>query len=54
LLDGSNEVSKQYRVIAMPTTGVVDRDGKVRYLHQGYKSGDEVKYRQMVKKLVRE
>ena len=54
LLDSSNEVSKQYKVIAMPTTVVVDRDGNVRYLHQGYKSGDEAKYRQMVKKLVRE
>jgi peroxiredoxin len=54
LLDGSNQVSKQYNVIAMPTTVVVDRDGRVRYLHKGYKSGDEEKYRQMVKKLVRE
>jgi peroxiredoxin len=54
LLDNTNKVSKQYEVIAMPTTVVVDRDGNVRYLHQGYKSGDEEKYRQMVKKLVRE
>lgn len=54
LLDNSNQVSKQYQVIAMPTTVVVDRDGKIRFLHQGYKSGDEEKYRQMVKTLVRE
>ena len=54
LLDSSNRVSKQYQVIAMPTTVVVDRDGKMRYLHKGYKSGDEAKYRQIVKKLVRE
>ena len=54
LLDNTNQVSKQYKVIAMPTTVVVDRDGNMRYLHQGYKSGDEVKYRQMVKTLVRE
>lgn len=54
LLDSANQVSKQYKVIAMPTTVLVDRDGKVRYLHQGYKSGDEIKYQQMVKKLVRE
>lgn len=54
LLDNTNTVSKQYQVIAMPTTVVVDRDGNMRYLHQGYKSGDEEKYRQMVKKLVRE
>jgi thiol-disulfide isomerase/thioredoxin len=54
LLDNTNVVTKQYKVIAMPTTVVVDRDGNMRFLHQGYKSGDEAKYRQMVKKLVRE
>lgn len=54
LLDNTNRVSKLYEVIAMPTSVVVDRDGNMRYLHQGYKSGDEAKYQQMVKKLVRE
>jgi peroxiredoxin len=54
LLDNRNQVSQLYEVVAMPTTVVVDRDGKLRYLHRGYKSGDEEKYRQMVKKLVRE
>ena len=54
LLDNQNKVSKQYKVVAMPTTVVVDRDGNMRYLHKGYKPGDEKKYRQMVKKLVRE
>ena len=54
LLDNKNQVSKLYEVIAMPTTVVVDRDGNMRYLHQGYQSGDEAKYRKMVKKLVRE
>jgi thiol-disulfide isomerase/thioredoxin len=54
LLDKENRVSKQYKVIAMPTTVLVDRDGNVRYLHKGYKSGDEAKYQKMVKKLVRE
>jgi len=54
LLDNANQVSEQYKVIAMPTTVVVDRDGNIRYLHQGYKSGDEAKYREMVKTLVRE
>jgi thiol-disulfide isomerase/thioredoxin len=54
LLDNTNKVSRQYKVVAMPTTVVVDRDGNMRYLHEGYKPGDEKKYRQMVKKLVRE
>lgn len=54
LLDSMNQVSKMYKVVAMPTTVVVDRDGNMRFLHKGYKSGDEQKYRKMVKKLVRE
>ena len=54
LLDSSNKVSKLYDVIAMPTTVVIDRDGNMRFLHQGYQSGDEAEYRNMVKKLVRE
>lgn len=54
LLDNKNQVSKQYNVVAMPTTVVVDRDGNMRFLHKGYKAGDEKKYRKMVKKLVRE
>ena len=54
LLDNENQVSKKYNVIAMPTTVVVDRDGNMRFLHKGYKPGDEEKYRKMVKKLVRE
>ncbi len=54
LLDSSNKVSKLYKVVAMPSTVLIDRDGKMRYLHQGYKPGDEKAYRKMVKKLIRE
>jgi len=54
LLDKGNDVSKQYHVIAMPTTVLVDRSGNMRYVHQGYKEGDEKKYRKMIKKLLRE
>ena len=54
LFDSNNKVSELYKVIAMPTTVVIDRDGKLRFLHQGYQSGDEVEYRKMVKILVRE
>jgi len=54
LLDNTNAVSKQYKVVAMPTTVLIDRDGNMRFLHQGYKPGDEKKYKRMVKKLIRE
>ena len=54
LLDNQNKVSKMYEVVAMPTTVMVDRDGNMRYLHKGYKPGDEKKYANVVKKLIRE
>ncbi|WP_232787846.1 TlpA disulfide reductase family protein [Paraglaciecola sp. MB-3u-78] len=54
LFDVNDEVSKLYDVQAMPTTVIVDRDGNQRLLHHGYKSGDEMKYKQAVKALLRE
>ena len=54
LFDSANNVSKLYDVIAMPTTVMIDRNGTMRYLHRGYKAGDEKKYKKMVKKLIRE
>jgi len=54
LLDNRNQVSKLYKVVAMPTTVVVDRDGNMRFLHHGYVPGDELEYRKMVKELIRE
>jgi peroxiredoxin len=54
LYDNQSEVSKLYKVVAMPSTVLVDRDGNVRYLHQGYKPGYEEAYQQQVRALIRE
>ena len=54
LFDSENGVSRQYKVRAMPTTILVDRDGNMRYLHEGYKPGYEVSYEEQVRKLLRE
>lgn len=54
LFDTSGEVSQLYDVSAMPTTVLVDRDGNVRLLHPGYRSGDEKKYEKAIKILMRE
>lgn len=54
LLDPANGVSKLYDVAAMPSTVIVDRKGNVRYLHQGYKPGDESRYQDMIRQLIRE
>ncbi len=54
LIDEGQAVSEMYELEAMPSTVVVDRDGVVRYVHRGYKPGDEAKYVEVVKKLIRE
>ncbi len=54
LIDDGQKVSEMYNLEAMPSTVVVDRDGVVRYIHLGYKPGDEAKYVEVVKKLIRE
>jgi peroxiredoxin len=54
LIDEDQKVSEMYDLEAMPSTVVVDRDGVVRYIHRGYKPGDEAKYIEVVKTLIRE
>lgn len=54
LYDNKNVVSKLYKVVAMPSTVIVDRDGNMRYLHRGYLPGYEKEYAKQVKELIRE
>jgi len=54
LFDTRKEVSKLYAVDAMPVTIIVDRDGKVRHIHHGYKPGYEQDYLNEIRSLLRE
>jgi peroxiredoxin len=54
LFDPKNEVSKQYKVVAMPSTVLIGRDGTMRFIHHGYKSGYENEYQTQVRALLRE
>lgn len=54
LVDADQTISKLYDLKAMPSTVIVDRDGKIRFVHRGYKPGDEEKYVEVVKSLIRE
>ena len=54
LFDNRKEVSKMYQVDAMPVTLILDREGTVRHVHQGYKPGYEVKYLDQIRSLLRE
>ena len=54
LLDADKQVSKLYELSAMPSTVLVDRDGRVRYLNRGYRSGTELEYDQQIRALLKE
>jgi len=54
LFDTKNVVAEQFGVMGMPSSVFVDREGRVRYVHRGYKPGDEAQYADTIRSLVKE
>jgi peroxiredoxin len=54
LFDADKRASVLYQVSAMPTTILIDRDGKVRYIQKGYVTGIENKYQAQIRELLKE
>jgi peroxiredoxin len=54
LLDSDKAVSKAYELSAMPSTMLIDRDGKLRFLHRGYRPGYELEYDKQIRNLLKE
>ena len=54
LLDARKEVSRAYEVGTMPVTVLIDREGIVRYVSEGYKPGYEKGYADELRKLLNE
>jgi peroxiredoxin len=54
LFDADKKVSKLYDLNTMPSTIVIDRDGKMRFLHRGYRAGTESDYEQQIRGLLKE
>ncbi len=52
--DTTSTVSKQFGVDAMPSTVLIDRAGKVRFVHRGYQPGYEDHYVKQIRQLARE
>ena len=52
LSDRTQKVSHAYAVAGMPFTVIIDRDGVVRYVHRGYKPGDEREYVDRIRQLL--
>jgi len=54
LLDTEKKVSKLYDLSTMPSTVLIDRDGRVRYIHRGYRDGYEDTYEKQIRELLKE
>jgi DsbE subfamily thiol:disulfide oxidoreductase len=54
LYDPTGSAGEKFGVSAMPSTFIIDRDGKIRYHHKGYQSGYEKTYEEQLKALLRE
>jgi thiol-disulfide isomerase/thioredoxin len=54
LFDADKSVSRLYALDSMPATVLIDRDGRVRHLHRGYRDGVEATYERQVRELVKE
>jgi peroxiredoxin len=54
MLDPANQVSKAYHVDEMPSSVIIDRKGEIRYIHRGYRPGDENDYQDRIRQLIRE
>jgi len=54
LYDPENNVSADYDIQAMPSTFLVDKNGLLRFRHNGYLAGYEHKYDAQIKQLLRE
>ena len=54
LLDAEKTVSTLYDLGSMPATVLIDRDGRVRFLHRGYREGMEEAYERQIRELVKE
>ncbi|ACL71644.1 peroxiredoxin-like protein [Thioalkalivibrio sulfidiphilus HL-EbGr7] len=54
LFDTDKRISRLYEVRAMPSTYLIDRDGRVRHVHLGYRDGYIEMYQQQVRELLQE
>jgi peroxiredoxin len=54
LLDKEKKVSRLYDLSTMPSTILVDREGRLRYVHRGYRDGYEETYDRQIRELLRE
>lgn len=52
--DSSGKTASRFNVVDMPTTVLIGRDGRTRYVHKGFYEKNEPIYRQHIAELLRE
>tara|TARA_R110002049_G_scaffold225521_1_gene397387 strand:+ start:13355 stop:13852 length:498 start_codon:yes stop_codon:yes gene_type:complete len=52
LADQSGQIPESFGVNTMPTSYVIDKSGVIRYVHNGYKTGDVSKIKNEIEKLL--
>ena len=51
--DPKQNLPKRYEIKTMPTAYLIDRNGVIRYIHEGFRKGDEKEIRAEIDKLLR-
>ena len=54
VIDTESEIARMFAVDGMPSGYLLDADGRVREIHVGYKSGDEMKLAESIRNLLLE
>jgi thiol-disulfide isomerase/thioredoxin len=54
LRDSRNEVARTYQLGTLPLTVLIDREGVIRYVSEGYKAGYEARYTEKLRELLNE
>lgn len=53
-LDPDKQCARDFGVIAMPTSYIIDQEGIIRHVHQGFRSGDKQELRGVLEHLLTE
>jgi thiol-disulfide isomerase/thioredoxin len=48
LIDSKREVTKSYKVFALPVTVIIDLEGKIRMYHTNFLDGDEKRFEKII------
>ncbi len=54
IIDKTRQVATAFNAMVLPTTLLIDANGKIRFYHVGYKQGDEKHLRNIVAQAVKE